>query len=381
MDRWAWLRLAVVVLLVVGAGWGVDRLVKLAIGRLPAAAEGVPLSLLRRCRVPVFAACASALALAVEPSFPLSPGTRGGVRHLLLLLTIGNCGWLAGRVVALVAEAGVRVTVRRRDATRARRARTQADLLRRLSQAAIALVALAAMLMTYPQVRTLGTSLLASAGLAGVVAGVGAQSTLANLFAGLQLTYGDMAQIGDVVVVNGEWGTVEEITLTYVVIATWDQRRIVMPVSYFTSRPFENWSRRDPGITGTALLHLDHSAPVAELRKEFEEFLDGHELWDGRGRAFQVVDTTPTTVVVRALMTARDGGDAFELRCQVRERLIAHLRDHHPRALPRLTIAGPLGRPGGPADGTAGFAHGTGGTGQPSGDAPRRSGAATRGGT
>ncbi|MBB4928591.1 mechanosensitive ion channel family protein [Kitasatospora kifunensis] len=330
--------------LMVAVAWGADLLVKMTIRRLPLSGEGTAFSLVRQCRAPLLAASASALTLAVEPSVGLTSAARGGVHHLLVLTTIASGAWLAGRLAALVVEAGLRVTVRRRDPVRARRARTQAGLLRRICQAAIALVALGAMLMTYPEVRALGTSLLASAGLAGVVAGVAAQSTLANLLAGLQLTYGDMAQIGDVVVVAGEWGTVEEITLTYVVIATWDQRRIVMPVSYFTSRPFENWSRRDPGITGTALLHLDHSAPVEELRDEFEKFLAGHKLWDGRGKAFQVVDTTPTTIVVRALMTARDGGEAFELRCQVRERMIAYLREYHPRALPRI----PIGRaPGG----------------------------------
>ncbi|MFD0574731.1 mechanosensitive ion channel family protein [Kitasatospora gansuensis] len=169
-----------------------------------------------------------------------------------------------------------------------------------------------------------------------------AQRTLGNVFAGLQPAFSDMVGIDDVVVVAGEWGTVEEITLTCVAIATWDQRRIVMPVSYFVAKPFENWSRRGPGITGTALLHLDHSTPVGELRAEFERRLAEHKLWDGVGRALQVVDTTPSTIVVRALMTARNADDAFELRCWAREELIRYLRylrHHHPAALPRLALA------------------------------------------
>lgn len=240
--------------------------------------------------------------------------------------------------MALVIDTSLLLSARRQDLGRARRARTQAGMLRRICQAAIAVIALGAMLMTFPAVRSLGTSLLASAGLVGVVAGVAAQSTLGNLFAGVQMAFGDMVRIGDTVVVAGEWGTVEEITLTYVVVATWDQRRIVMPVSYFAGRPFENWSRNDTRITGTATLHVDHSTPVEELRREFDTLLAKTELWDGEGKALQVVDTTPTTMVVRALMTARDAGDAFELRCLVRERLIAYLREEHPQALPRLAV-------------------------------------------
>jgi hypothetical protein len=123
-----------------------------------------------------------------------------------------------------------------------------------------------------------------------------------------------------------------------VVIATWDQRRIVMPVSYFAGKPFENWSRNDPSMTGTVLLHLDHTTPVEPLRAEFLALLRKSELWDGRGQALQVVDTTPSTIVVRALMTARDAPEAFDLRCWIREGLIAFLRDHHPQALPRVAV-------------------------------------------
>ncbi|WP_344468614.1 mechanosensitive ion channel family protein [Kitasatospora kazusensis] len=297
------------------------------------------MALLRGCRRPVLAAASVGLLLAGEGWAHLTPRLNGAVRHLLVLLCLVAFAWLASRLVALLIDTGVRLSARRHDGSRMQRARTQAAMLRRISQAAIAVVALGAMLMTFPAARTVGTSLLASAGLAGVVAGVAAQSTLGNLFAGIQMALGDMVRIGDDVVVAGEWGTVEEITLTYLVVATWDQRRIVMPVSYFAGRPFENWSRHDTRITGTALLHLDHSAPVGELRSEFETILAKCDLWDGQGKALQVVDTTPSTIVVRALMTARDAGDAFELRCVVREKLIAFLREEHPGALPRVVLA------------------------------------------
>ncbi|WP_407986581.1 mechanosensitive ion channel family protein [Kitasatospora sp. CMC57] len=311
---------------------------------------GGALPLVRRCRRPFLLAATAGLMLAGEASAGLAPTLRGAVRHGLVLLCLAACGWLAARLIALLIETGVRLSVRRQDPGRIRRARTQAGMLRRVCQAVIAVVALAAMLMTFPVVRTLGTSLLASAGLVGVVAAMAAQSTLGNLFAGIQMAFGDMVRIGDEVVVAGEWGTVEEITLTYVVVATWDQRRIVMPVSYFAGRPFENWSRNDPRITGTALLYLDHSTPMDELRAEFDTLLAKCELWDGEGSALQVVDTTPSSIVVRALMTARNAGDAFDLRCHVREHLVGFLREHHPGALPRLTVVGSEGSEGSERD-------------------------------
>ncbi|MFC8719337.1 mechanosensitive ion channel family protein [Kitasatospora sp. NPDC057198] len=334
MWWWSAVRLAVVGAAVGLVLYVVDRLVELTTRRLSAGAATVP-RVLRGCRKPILAVAGCGLLLAAMP-WVRAPD---GVDHLLVLATIGSCGWLAARAAALLLEGAVRLAVRRRDAAWAGRARTQAGLLGRILQAAIALLALAAMLMTFPAVRVVGTSLLASAGLVGVVAGIAAQSALSNLFAGIQMAFGDLARIGDVVVVGGEWGTVEEITLTAVVIATWDQRRIVMPMSYFAGRPFENWSRRSERITGTALLHLDHSTPVDLLREEFESYLAKHPRWDGEGSALQVVDTTPSTLVVRALATAANAGDAFELRCDLREHLVGFLREHHPYALPRIAVA------------------------------------------
>ncbi|MFJ6213981.1 mechanosensitive ion channel family protein [Streptomyces sp. NPDC092296] len=318
-------------------GWLAERLVR----RMAAGRPDNPLwGLLRRCRAPFLLTVGSLVLLGGEQAAALPSGVRGPLRHLLALFVIAVTAWLVSRVAALLVNTSFnRYAAVRRDPARVRRVRTQAGMLRRVTTVLVVLVALACMLMTFPQVRAVGTSLLASAGLIGVVAGVAAQSTLANLFAGLQVAFGDMVRIGDVVVVEGEWGTVEEITLTYLVLATWDQRRIVMPVSYFAGRPFENWSRHDPRMTGTVLLHLDHATPVPELREEFRRLLKDSPLWDGVGSALQVTDTTPSGIVVRALMTARDSDDAFTLRCEVRERLIDYLRRHHPQSLPRIATA------------------------------------------
>ncbi|MEV4559578.1 mechanosensitive ion channel domain-containing protein [Kitasatospora sp. NPDC049285] len=336
---WSAVRLAVACAAVGLVGWGIGRVADLTANRL-AARSGAATAprLLRGCRGPLLAVVCCGLLLGAQPWIHAPAGARHGLTHALVLAMIASCGWLTARAAALLLDGAVRLAVRRRDAAWAGRARTQAGLLGRILQASIALLALAAMLMTFPAVRVVGTSLLASAGLVGVVAGVAAQSTLSNLFAGIQMAFGDLARIGDVVVVGGEWGTVEEITLTAVVIATWDQRRIVMPMSYFAGRPFENWSRRSDHITGTALLHLDHSAPIGELRREFDDYLAKNPRWDGEGSALQVVDTTPSTLVVRALATAANASDAFELRCDLREHLIGYLHEHHPQALPRVNV-------------------------------------------
>ena len=195
------------------------------------------------------------------------------------------------------------------------------------------------MLLTFPAMRTVGASMLASAGLLGIVAGIAAQSTLGNLFAGLQIAFGDMVRIGDTVVVDGEWGTVEEITLTFLTVTTWDERRITMPVSYFTSKPFENWSRGGPQMTGTVFFQLDHAAPVDRMRERLHEIVQECPAWDGRDWSLVVTDTTPTTMEVRALVTARDADDVWTVRCEVRERMVAWLREEHPYALPRIVTA------------------------------------------
>ncbi|MFD8080855.1 mechanosensitive ion channel family protein [Kitasatospora sp. NPDC059722] len=342
---WSLLRLAVVGIAAAVVTYGLDRVAQAAARRLalPGGPAGVPL-LVRRCRRPVLALTASLVLAAAQPWIAAPPAARAGLRHLAVILAIASGGWLCGRLVALVAEGALRIAVHRRDPVWAGRARTQVGLLGRICQAIVAVATLGAVLMTFPEVRGVGTSLLASAGLVGVAAGVAAQSTLANVFAGVQMAFGDLARIGGVVVVAGEWGKVEEITLTAVVIETWDQRRLVMPMSYFVGRPFENWSRRSSRITGTALLHLDHHTPVGLLRQEFDDFLAKSDLWDGQGSALQVVDTTPTTIVVRALATAADADDAFALRCALREHLIGYLRDEHPYALPRISVGDAAGR-------------------------------------
>ncbi|MFI9365321.1 mechanosensitive ion channel family protein [Kitasatospora sp. NPDC053057] len=332
---WPLITLLATVAATLAVGWIVDQ----ALQRISAGHPEAPVwALLRRCRIPLQLAVASALLLAANPLqriFHLAEDE--GAHHLLLLLLLASLGWLTVRVVAAVLEALLRryETVTG-DPARVQRVHTQISMLRRVVSAVIVVVTAAVMLLTFSAMRTVGASLLASAGLIGIVAGIAAQSTLGNFFAGLQIAFGDTVRIGDTVVVDGQQGRVEEITLSYLVVRLWDYRRLIVPVSYFVNKPFENWTRRDPGLLAAVLLHLDHSTPVDELRAALHTRLEQHPLWDGDEWALNVTDTTPSTIVVRATMTARSPEDAAQLRFDIREQLIAHLRDEHPHALPRL---------------------------------------------
>lgn len=342
MDVWEILRPLIVLVAVLAltgvVTWLLAKIAREVQTRRPTSGPLWPM--LRRSRASCVVTLATVLALLGEPAADLPPDTSDTVRHILVLCVIGSCAWLAIHAAnVLVNTSFEKYAAVATDTGKVRRVRTQIDLIRRVGSALVAVVAIASMIMTFPGMKTIGTSLLASAGLFGVVAGLAAQSTLSNLFAGLQIAFSDMVRIGDSVVVGKEMGTVEEITLTYLVVNTWDQRRIVMPVSYFTGRPFENWSRTDTRMTGTVFLHLDHSTPVTELREELHRILKDSGLWDGQGWSLYVTDTTPTTIVVRAVVTARDSDDVWTLRCEVREKLLDFIRRKHPYALPRVPTA------------------------------------------
>ncbi|MFG2140645.1 mechanosensitive ion channel family protein [Streptomyces sp. NPDC048650] len=334
--------------------WLADRTLR----RIDAVHPETPLwGLLRRCRIPAqVVLCAAMLRGSYdEAGLEIVDDHAAGIGQALTLVLIAATAWLLVRAARAIVESSyTRYAASGRDAARVRRVRTQVTLIQRVVTASVITVAAAAMLLTFPEMRAVGTSVLASAGLVGIVAGIAAQSTLGNLFAGLQIAFGDMVRIGDTVVVDGEWGTVEEITLTFLTVRTWDERRITMPVSYFTGKPFENWSRGGSQMTGTVLFHLDHSAPVEKMRQRLHEILQECEDWDGRSWSLVVTDTTPSTMVVRALVTARDADTIWAVRCQVRERMIEWLRAEHAYALPRITTApAPSGRRELRADGDA----------------------------
>jgi small-conductance mechanosensitive channel len=216
-----------------------------------------------------------------------------------------------------------------------RRVHTQVQVIERIVTVLIGVMTLGAMLMTFPNVRHLGTSMLASAGLVGLVAGIAARSTFSSLIAGLQVAVTQPIRLGDSVVVEGEWGWIEEITTTFVVVRIWDLRRLILPLTYFIEKPFQNWTHSSAALLGTVMLYADYTLPVDDVRQELVRILDSTPLWDRKTWALQVTDLTEQSIQVRALMSASNASKAFDLRCYVREQLIKYLQEQHPQCLPR----------------------------------------------
>ena len=260
---------------------------------------------------------------------------HAGVDHLLLLAMIGAFAWLAIAVL-LIVEAVVlnRHSVDVADNRRARRLRTQMILARRIAVALVVVLAVGTAMLTFPAIQALGAGLLASAGVISIVAGLAAQTSLVNVFAGMQLAFTDAIRVDDVVVVQKEWGRIEEITLTYVVVHLWDDRRLILPSTYFTTTPFENWTRRQSEVMGTVEFDLDWRAPVEDMRTELRRVLAGTGLWDERVGVLQITDATGGFVRVRILVSAADSAALFDLRCLVRETMVTFLQQSHPQALP-----------------------------------------------
>jgi small-conductance mechanosensitive channel len=258
-------------------------------------------------------------------------------RHGLAIALIAAGAWLLlGALRGTDVAISARLHIDQPDNLDARRIQTQLRVIRRALSTVVIFGALIGSLFTFPQLRQLGTAILASAGVAGIIAGLAAQKLLANLFAGFQIGFSQPIRLDDVVVVEGEWGRIEEISLTYVVVHIWDQRRLVLPISYFLEKPFTNWTRKTAELLGTVYLYLDYTAPVAAIRDELQRIAQASELWDGRVCALQVTDAREQTLELRALVSAKDSGQAFALRCEVREKLIEYVRDNHPASLPRM---------------------------------------------
>ena len=268
---------------------------------------------------------------------------RGWLDHLLVVVLIGTITWLLASLV-VVAE---RRAIARfgggdeglTDADRHRRKiRTQVTTLRRLVIAVVVVLGAAAALMTFPSFSDIGKTLFASAGLLSVVAGLAAQTSLGAAFAGIQIAFSDAIRVGDVVVLEDEWGRIEEITLTYVVVHLWDERRLVLPCTYFTTTPFQNWTRNATELLGTAELDVDFTVPFDAMRAELDRLLRANPLWDGRVGVLQVTDAVDGYVRVRMLVSAPNAGALFDLRCDVREGMVEWLQREQPGALPRRRL-------------------------------------------
>jgi len=238
------------------------------------------------------------------------------------------------------------------DNMRARRVLTQTSVLTRSANAIIVLLGLGFMLLTLPGARQFGASLLASAGVAGLVAGIAAKPVLGNFIAGLQIAFSQPIRIDDVLIVKGEWGRVERITGTYVVVRIWDERRMIVPLQWFIENPFENWTHTSASILGTVFLWLDFSVPVQKVRAEFERITHASTRWDKRVCVLHVTDANEKGMQLRLLVSAVDSGTAFDLRCEIREAMIAFVAANYPDSLPRLRPV--LDSPG-PQDDTLGM--------------------------
>jgi len=263
------------------------------------------------------------------------------IRHLDGLLVIAVSTWLAVQAVNGLAEGIVKqnpydVT----DNLQARRVLTQTRVLARTANSVLIVAGGAFMLMTFPGARQVGASLLASAGVIGIVAGLAAKPVFSNLIAGLQIALAQPIRMDDVLVVEGEWGRVEEITGTFVVLRLWDDRRLVLPLSYFIEKPFQNWTRHNAQLLGSVFIYADYGMPLAPLRAEAERLVKAAPEWDGRFFNLRVTDATERTMQIRVLCTAASSSQAFDLRCTVREGLIDFMQREYPQFLPKVRIDG-----------------------------------------
>ena len=256
---------------------------------------------------------------------------------LILLIAAGT--WLVCELLLIFIDVSAsRHRTDVADNQAARRMQTRLQIVRRLIEVTGVVVAIGAILLTFDSVRAVGASVLASAGILSVIAGLAAQSILANLFAGVQIAFNEAIRVDDVVVVNEEWGRIREITLSYVVVVTWDERTVVLPCTYFTTQTFENWTKYGSAIIGSVELDVDWRVSTDAMRKELDRILERAELWDRKTSVLQVTDATGGLVRVRVLVSANDSAALWDLRCIVREQLVEWVRDADRGALPRQRV-------------------------------------------
>lgn len=270
------------------------------------------------------------------PLMVISRENKGRVDHFMQILLTVAFAALFIRAIKVMEEIIYHVyDVNQSNNLKARRIRTQMQFVRQILVAIIVLLGVAVILLSFDNLRKLGTGLLGGVAIGATIVGFAAQQSLGNLLAGFQIAFTQPIRLDDVLVVEGEWGRVEEITLTYVVLKIWDQRRLILPINYFITKPFQNWTRTSSEILGTVFIYMDYSVPVDELRNKLTELLNSSNLWDKKVNVLQVTDTRERTVEIRALMSARNSGEAFDLRCYVRENLIKYIESNYPYALPR----------------------------------------------
>jgi small-conductance mechanosensitive channel len=281
---------------------------------------------------------ASSVALVFFESH-LTPKLAAFLEHLIHILIIAGTGFLLIRILSVFKELTIRhYTLEETGDYRLRKVSTKFQLLQRVINFVIILLTTGAILMTFQGIRQVGGTILASAGVVGLIVGFAAQKSIGSLFAGIQIAISQPIRLDDIVVVDGHFGRVAEITLTYVIIDKMDGRRLTVPINHFLENTFENWTRTSADVVAKIFLYVDYTIPVEEIRKVFLGWLEETELWDKRKARFLVTDTTAATIELRGTATTRNSDDSFDLECLMREKLIAYIQQHYPDALPRTRI-------------------------------------------
>lgn len=339
-PEWAWLEsvgaVAIAVIVALIAHWITMRVAGTAQRRTSAKTDGLVLARIRRPLRAVFVVIAVGF---VAKALPMDGKVEDMWHQALGFVVPALLGWLAVATLRAFQDViEIRSDITVEDNLRARRKRTRATILGRIATFFIVFVTVCLMLLSVPGIRTVGVTLMASAGIAGLVVGAAAQPALKNLIAGVQMAFTEPIRLDDVVIVDNEWGRIEQIHLTYVVIKIWDERRLVVPVSKFLENSFQNWTRETSQLLGSVFWYLDPSADIPRLREKLAEVITANPRWDKRFFNLQVTDMKDDRIEVRALMTAKDAAIAFDFRCDVREAMLAYIRDEMPEALPRRRL-------------------------------------------
>ena len=294
---------------------------------------------MRKMIVPMGSLIFSVIATTILPHLNSSDDIHPRVAQLLSVWVILSVGYLGVVAVQILKEAILKkYDISEADNLKARSIHTQTNVMQSIINVGIIVLTVSCGIMVFPEIRQIGVNLLASAGVVGVVLGLAAQKTLGNLIAGIQLAITQPIRIDDVLVVENEWGRVEEITLTYVVVRIWDLRRLILPISYFIEKPFQNWTRISADILGTVYIYADYTVPIDKMREELTRILEASQHWDKKVNGLQVTKATDKAIEIRALMSAKDSSIAWQLRCEVREKLLTFLQKNYPETLPRVRL-------------------------------------------
>ena len=294
---------------------------------------------LEKMILPIGSLIISVISVIALPYLCFSDNIHYRLSKVLGIWVIASVGFLGVVVVQALKEA----ILRRHDTSvsdnlKARRIHTQIGVMQSIVNVGIIVLTVSCIIMVFPRMRHIGVSLIASAGVMGIVLGLAAQKTLGNLIAGIQMAITQPIRIDDVLVVENEWGWVEEITLTYVVVRIWDLRRLILPISYFIEKPFQNWTRTSADILGSVYIYADYTVPIDKMREELTRVLEGSENWDKKVNVLQVTGATDKAVELRALMSTKNSPLAWQLRCEVREKLIVFLQKNYPETLPKVRL-------------------------------------------